>query len=131
MTLKALSKKYYQFLGKLYQNINSGSIKWTKAVNAEYYTAEIDYKFNIRISMTISGLSKNYYFRMFDDSSTKVIEVTSEDNGQDLIEVDGNSYKVQKILEEIYEWAQAYSMDIIGKIDKASDILDEMSKGRL
>ena len=131
MTLKALSKKYYEFLGKLYQNISSGSIKWTKAVNAEYYTAEIDYKFNIRISMTISGLSKNYYFRMFDDANTKVIEVTSEDNGPDLIEVDGNSYKVQKILEEIHEWAQAYSMDIIGKIDKASDLLDEMRKGRL
>jgi len=131
MTLKALSTKYYEFLGKLYQNIDSDSIKWTKAVNAEFYSAEIDYKFNIRISMIVTGLTRNYYFRMFDDASAKIIEITTEENGQDKIEVDGTIYTVKTVLEEIYEWAKAYSMDIIGKIEKASDLLDEIKKGRL
>ena len=129
MVLKALSQKYYDFLVKLYKNINNEKIEWSKAVNAEYYFTEIDHKFNIRISKIVSGLVKNFYFRVFDNSNIKIIEITTEINGEDKVNFDDTNYKINDLLEEIYEWAQAFSMDIIGKIDNASNLLDKISKG--
>ena len=126
MSVKAISQKYYELLVKLYANINNNNIKWIKAINAEYFTAEINYKFKMRIYKSIANLAPRYIFKMYDDGGLKVIEISSERNGTDLVEINGEPMKVNDLLEEIYEWARADSLDIITKVDKANEILDAL-----
>lgn len=127
MTVKALSNKYYELLVKLYANINNNGIKWIKAMNAEYFSAELNYKFKMRVYKSVSNLAPRYIFKMYDDSGLKVIEISSEKHGNDQIEVNGEIMKVHDILEEVYEWARADSLDIITKVDKAAEILDALA----
>ncbi len=128
MTVHAISAKYYELLVKVYQNINNDSIKWTQATNADYFTAELNYRFKIRIYKTIGNLTQRYIFKMFDDGGLKVFEVSSDKNGRDEVDVEGEKVRVTDILEEIYEWARAFSLDIIEKVDKASQLLDDMAR---
>jgi hypothetical protein len=128
MSVSAISNKYYQLLVKLYKNINNDNLKWTKAINADYFTAELNYQFKMRIYKTMSNLSPRYLFKMYDDGGLKVFEITSEKNGGDEIEINGVKMKVHDILEEIYDWARAFSLDIIEKVDRANQVLDALSK---
>ena len=128
MSVTAISSKYYELLAKLYNNINNDNLKWTKAINADYFTAELNYQFKMRVYKTIGNLAPRYLFKMYDDGGLKVFEVTSEKNGTDEIEINGVKMKVHEVLEEIYEWARAYSLDIIDKVDKANEVLDALSK---
>lgn len=127
MSVKAITGKYYEFVIKLYKNINSEKIKWIKALNSEFYTAEISSKFKLRIYKSVNNLAAKYIFRMYDDGGIKIFEITSENNGHDQVEINGETMVVHDILEEIYEWACAYSSDIIEKIDKAGEILDDLT----
>jgi len=127
MSVKAITGKYYELVIKLYKNINSEQIKWIKALNSEFYTAEISSKFKLRVYKNVSNLATRYIFRMYDDGGIKIFEITSEKNGQDQVIIDGETMMINDILEEIYEWASAYSSDIIEKIDKASDLLDDLT----
>ena len=128
MSTKAISQKYYEVIIKLYKNINNDTIKWSKATNAEYFTAELNYRFNMRIYKTIGNLATRYIFKMFDDGGLKVFELSSDRYGRDEVIIDGEKIKVTDILEEIYEWARAYSLDIIDKVDKANQMLDDLGK---
>lgn len=128
MTVHAISAKYYELLVKIYKNINNDSIKWTQVTNADYFYAELNYRFKIRIYKTISNLSQRYIFKMFDDGGLKIFEVSSDKNGKDEVEIDGEKVKITDVLEEIYEWARAFSLDIIDKIDKASELIDDMAR---
>ena len=128
MTDRAISSKYYELLTKLYQSINSNNIRWSKALNAEYFTAELNYQFKMRVYKTIGNLAPKFLFKMYDDGGMKIFEITSEKNGKDEIEIDGKVLKVHDILEEIYEWARAYSLDIIEKVDKAGEVIDALTK---
>ena len=127
MSVKAITGKYYELVIKLYKNINSEQIKWIKALNSEFYTAEISSKFKLKIYKNVNNLAAKYLFRMYDDGGIKIFEITSEKNGQDQVEIDGETLMINDILEEIYEWACAYSSDIIEKIDKASEMLDDLT----
>ena len=130
MTIKALSHKYYELLIKLYRNINSQNIKWTKALNAEYFSAEINFRFKMRISRSVSNLAPDYVFRLYDDGGIKIMEISSAQNGEDLIETESGTVRVHDVLEEIYEWARAYSLDIIEKIERATELLDTFATGK-
>jgi len=130
MTIKALSHKYYELLAKLYKNINSQNIKWTKAINAEYFSAEINFRFKMRISRSVTNLASEYVFRLYDDGGIKIMEITTSQNGEDTVELDTGTIKIQDILEEIYEWARAYSLDIIEKIERATELLDTFAAGK-
>ena len=90
--------------------------------------ANINRKFNIRISKSVVNVAKNYVLRMYDDAGIRIFEITTESNGQDTILIDDRKMKVNDILEEIYEWSQAYSQEIIEKIDEATDLLDSLNK---
>lgn len=130
MTIKALSHKYYELLTKLYRNINSQNIKWTKALNAEYFSAEINFRFKMRISRSVSNLAPDYVFRLYDDGGIKIMEISSAQNGEDLIATETGPMRVHDVLEEIYEWARAYSLDIIEKIERATELLDTFATGK-
>ncbi|MCP4581118.1 MAG: hypothetical protein GY839_05835 [candidate division Zixibacteria bacterium] len=126
MSANAIARKYYELLIKLYKNVNNENIKWSKAINAEFFTAEINYKFKMRIYKSVDNLASNYIFRMYDDGGIKVFEITSEENGRDEVLVDDKTMTISDILEEIYEWARAYSLDIVEKVDQASEMLDAL-----
>jgi replicative DNA helicase len=128
MNKNPLAYKYYEFLLKLYKNINNENIRWVKARNAEYYTADIKGKFQLRLSHSVANLANNHALRMFDDMGTKIFEISTEKNGQDMIEFEDHTIKISDILEEIYEWAIAYSADIIDKIDAAKELLDSIER---
>lgn len=128
MSVKAISNRYYELLMKLYKNINNENIVWTKAINAEYFTAELSYRFKMRIYKSISNLASVYMFKMYDDGGIKVFEINSDKNGRDEVEVDGEKMTIAELLEEIYEYARAYSLDIIGKVDKAAEMLDVLTE---
>jgi hypothetical protein len=128
MTVSAISAKYYELLIKLYKNINNNHIKWTQALNANYFAAELNFRFKIRIYKTIGNLATKYIFKMFDDGGIKVFEISTDKNGHDEVNIDGEKVTINQILEEIYEWARAYSMDIIDKVDKAGEILDDLAR---
>ena len=127
MSVNAIFKKYYDLLVKLYKNINNENIKWSKAINGEFFTAEINYKFKMRIYKTVDNLAANYLFKMYDDGGLKIFEISSDENGRDEVLIDGKSMKIIDILEEIYEWARAYSLDIIEKVDQVGEMLDALS----
>lgn len=128
MSARAISAKYYELLAKIYKNINNNKIKWTQALNADYFTAELNYRFKIRIYKTVGNLAQRYILKMFDDGGLKVFEVSSDKNGRDEVKVGNELMKVSDILEEIYEWARAFSLDIIEKIDKAGEMLDDLAR---
>lgn len=128
MSINLLVDKYYEFLVKLYKNLNNENIKWTKAVNAEYYTADIKDRFKLRLSKSVINLSTNHVLRMFDDAGMKIFEISTDINGQDILDINSTDYKVSDILEEIYEWAVAYSGNIIEKIDVAKNLLDSLER---
>ncbi|MCD6162775.1 MAG: hypothetical protein J7K40_10230 [candidate division Zixibacteria bacterium] len=128
MPSNPLTGKYYNFLSKFYKNISSNQIKWTKGKNANYYSADINHKFTIRISKMVANIAANYFFKMFDDNGVKIFEINSETNGQDTIEVGEKELKVHDMLEEIYQWSQAFSQDTIEKIDIAAKMLDSLGK---
>jgi len=127
MSANAIAKKYYELLVKLYSNINNDNIKWSKAINAEFFTAEINYRFKMRIYKAVDNLAANYIFRMYDDGGIKILEITSNDNGKDEVLVNDKTMKIVDILEEIYEWARAYSLDIVEKVDQAGEMLDALT----
>lgn len=128
MPANLLTNKYYKFLAKFYNMIDNNNIKWVKARNANYYTVDINNKFNIRISKTVANVASNYFFKMFDDNGVRIIEITSEVNGQDIIDIDGKKMKIHDILEEIHDWSQAFTQDTIEKIDTATEMLDSLGK---
>ena len=128
MPTNLLTGKYYKFLAKFYKMIDNNKIKWVKARNANYYTVDINHKFNIRISKTVANVASNYFFKMFDDNGVRIIEITSEVNGQDIIDIDGKEMKIHDILEEIHDWSQAFTQDTIEKIDTATEMLDSFGK---
>ena len=127
MSVNAISRKYYDLLVKLYKNINNENIKWSRAINGDFFTAEINYKFKMRIYKAVDNLAANYLFKMYDDGGIKIFEISSDDNGRDEVLIDSKAMKIIDILEEIYEWARAYSLDIIEKVDQVSEMLDALS----
>jgi len=127
MSVKAITGKYYELVLKLYKNINNDQIKWIKALNSEFYTVEIGQKFKLRIYKSVNNLATRYIFRMYDDGGIKIFEIDTEKNGQDQVVVDGQTMIINDILEEIYEWACAYSLDVIEKVEKAAEMLDNLT----
>ena len=81
----------------------------------------------MRINKAVDNLAANYQFKMYDDGGVKIFEISSAENGQDEVLIDGESMKIVNILEEIYEWARAYSLDIIEKVDQVAEMLDALS----
>jgi hypothetical protein len=130
MSVKAITGKYYELVIKLYKNINSDQIKWIKAMNAEFYTAEISQKFKLRIYKSVGNLATRYLFRMYDNGGIMIFEINTEKNGQDRVVINGESMVINDILEEIYEWACAYSSDIIEKIETVSEMLDDLTAAK-
>jgi hypothetical protein len=84
----------------------------------------------MRISRSVTNLAPEYVFRLYDDGGIKIMEITTSQNGEDTVEFDTGTVKIQDILEEIYEWARAYSLDIIEKIEKATELLDTFASGK-
>jgi len=130
MSVSAITGKYYELVIKLYKNINNGNVKWIKPLNAEFYTAEISNKFKLKIYKSVSNLATRYLFRMYDDGGIKIFEINTEKNGQDRVDVNGKNMIINDILEEIYEWACAYSADVIEKVEKASEMLDDLTAAK-